>query len=152
MTPWGFLCFTAIFSFAGCTPTKSTLPPPYWIDGIPYSTVEIRERASATCAKQDPQEPLPPTPFTTDGCTLWPNGMAGHDWTSCCVVHDMAYWCGGPAPERLQADRELRACVTQQGSSVNALAMYIGVRLNAAWWNPAPWRWGYGRKWPHPSP
>jgi len=146
------LSIIAISFLSGCSPTRSTLPPPYWIDGHPYSAVEIGQRAQAACATQDPEEALPPAPFTTDGCTLWPNGMAGHDWTECCVVHDMAYWCGGPAPARHDADRALRACVTRHGSSGNALMMYLGVSVAGAAWIPAPWRWGYGRQWLHSSP
>jgi hypothetical protein len=36
--------------------------------------------------------------FSTDGCSRFPdrapNGKS--DWCHCCVVHDLAYWRGGP--------------------------------------------------------
>jgi hypothetical protein len=83
-------------------------------------------------------------PFTTDGCSLFPDrALVGRaDWCHCCLAHDLAYWRGGTADERLQADLVFRACV-QKESSDPALAetMYLG--------GPAlmtPFRWGYG--WP----
>ena len=41
-------------------------------------------------------EPLPPTAFTSDGCSLWFDGC----WVKCCVQHDLAYWRGGTSKER----------------------------------------------------
>ena len=78
--------------------------------------------------------------FTTDGCSFWPDG----DYVECCIVHDMAYWCGGSFWERMAADAEMAACV----EGLNATAMYAGVRAFGWCWVPAPWRWGYGRDWP----
>ncbi len=45
-------------------------------------------------------------PFTTDGCSLYPDRSAstGKDWCACCVAHDRAYWRGGTEAERLKAD------------------------------------------------
>ena len=74
---------------AGCVPTINT------IGG--HDEAELRqwaEEAWGLCLQRTGQDPS--YPFTTDGCTLWPDGF----WQSCCVEHDMAYWCGGSAEER----------------------------------------------------
>lgn len=85
---------------------------------------------------------LPKTPdylFTTDGCSRFPDD----GWTGCCVVHDIAYWCGGSEDDREEADRLLRKCVNEKADRVGDL-MYLGVRLGGSAWWPTPWRWGYG--------
>jgi len=88
-------------------------------------------------------------PFTTDGCSLFPDrALVGRaDWCHCCLAHDLAYWRGGTADERLQADLVFRACV-QKESSDPALAetMYLGVRVGGGPALMTPFRWGYG--WP----
>jgi hypothetical protein len=56
----------------------------------------------------------------------------------------MAYWCGGSAAARAQADEELRACVADHGSPCTAGWMYVGVRMGGIPWQPFPWRWAYG--------
>ena len=96
----------------------------------------VRRRARRTAM-------VPPAPFHTDGCSAWSDAT----WVACCVEHDVAYWCGGTAGERLAADRELRACVDAVAGGGWATVMYGGVRL---WgWDrlPLPWRWGYGWPW-----
>lgn len=90
----------------------------------------------------------PPKPFTTDGCTLFPDG----NWGSCCVEHDRAYWRGGSATERKAADQALRQCVKSQGYPVLAQLMYLGVRIGGHAWLPTPWRWGFGWPWPYSGP
>lgn len=76
---------------------------------------------------------LPPSPFTTDGCS---GGMSrgwetissiyprfGQQfgkrppWESCCHDHDRQYWLGETQDgyvRRLEADQQLRACVIAQ--------------------------------------
>ena len=86
-------------------------------------------------------------PFTTDGCSLFPDRSAasGTDWCSCCVAHDRAYWRGGTADERLQADEALRTCVlAKTGDASLAALMYRGVRLGGLPYWPTPFRWAYG--------
>lgn len=86
-------------------------------------------------------------PFSTDGCSLFPDrapvGQA--DWCGCCVAHDLAYWRGGSAAERLESDRVFRQCV-QAASRSPALAgtMYGAVRAGGVPWLPSAFRWGYG--------
>lgn len=86
-------------------------------------------------------------PFTTDGCSLFPDRSRamGKDWCACCVAHDLVYWRGGTAEERLQADRTLKACVTQvSGDEALASLMYGGVRIAGTPYMLSWFRWGYG--------
>jgi hypothetical protein len=112
---------------------------------VSYSEAQLQSVADDRCRRSAvPLTSLPPHRFTTDGCTLSPNGS----WTECCIAHDMAYWCGGPATARRAADRSLSACVESHGHPLLAEFMYVGVRLGGTRWLPLPWRWGYGYSWP----
>ncbi|WP_305824164.1 hypothetical protein [Massilia brevitalea] len=86
-------------------------------------------------------------PFSTDGCSLFPDRapLGQADWCGCCVAHDLAYWRGGSAAERLESDRVFRECV-RAASRSPALggAMYGAVRAGGVPWLPSPFRWGYG--------
>ena len=88
-------------------------------------------------------------PFTTDGCSEFPDGTPQHKnlWLKCCVAHDKKYWAGGTYEERLDADKELRACVQSVGEPVIAEVMLAGVRVGGSPWWPTTFRWGYG--WPY---
>lgn len=86
-------------------------------------------------------------PFTTDGCSLFPNRavLTSADWCGCCVTHDLAYWRGGTVDERLQADQQLRACVLRvSGSEALAELMFSGVRSGGSPYFFTTYRWGYG--------
>jgi hypothetical protein len=85
-------------------------------------------------------------PFTSDGCSLFPDGTLRENrlWLSCCVEHDKRYWMGGTWQERLQADRDLRACVARMGRPEIADIMLGGVRVGGSPFWPTPFRWGYG--------
>jgi hypothetical protein len=88
-------------------------------------------------------------PFSTDGCSMFPNRapIGDADWCRCCVAHDLAYWRGGTAEERLNADRELQECVrTATGNDALADAMFAGVRTGGGPYFVTPYRWGYGWK------
>jgi hypothetical protein len=89
-------------------------------------------------------------PFTTDGCSMFPDRAYAnsHDWCHCCVVHDLAYWRGGTEGQRLEADRALRSCV-YGATHDRALAetMYSGVRMGGMPYWPTWFRWAYG--WPY---
>lgn len=89
-------------------------------------------------------------PFSTDGCSLFPDrsptGEA--DWCECCVQHDLAYWRGGTEAERLQADRELYTCVKKKTANEQlAQWMFSGVRSAGGPHHYTSYRWGYG--WPY---
>lgn len=86
-------------------------------------------------------------PFTTDGCSMFPDrALIGEaDWCRCCLAHDLAYWRGGTAAARLQADEALKSCVRQaSGSEALADLMFAGVRAGGGPYFYTPYRWGYG--------
>jgi tyrosine-protein phosphatase SIW14 len=88
--------------------------------------------------------------FSTDGCSLFPDGEIRDrtKWCDCCLSHDIAYWQGGTEADRVKADETLRDCVlARTNDKVLAETMYLGVRAGG---HPAflTWyRWGYG--WPY---
>lgn len=85
--------------------------------------------------------------FTTDGCSRFPDrALVGKaDWCHCCVAHDLAYWRGGTAQQRLEADRALRTCVIKaSGNKILAKVMYAGVRAGGGPQANTSYRWGYG--------
>ena len=88
-------------------------------------------------------------PFTTDGCSAFPDGTPAQEqlWRSCCIGHDFAYWQGGSYEQRRQADEELGACVTGIGEPTIAAMMLAGVRVGGTPYLPTRFRWGYG--WPY---
>lgn len=85
-------------------------------------------------------------PFTTDGCSVFPNGNFDQSskWMQCCIRHDFAYWKGGTYAEREAADSELRQCVADLGEDSISELMYLGVRLGGTPISLAWYRWGYG--------
>ena len=89
-------------------------------------------------------------PFTTDGCSAFPDGTLEHRelWLVCCTAHDLAYWQGGTSAERQQADQALHSCVARSGESEIAALMLAGVRAGGSPYFPTQFRWGYG--WPYP--
>jgi len=89
-------------------------------------------------------------PFTSDGCSVFPDGTALQQslWLQCCRAHDYAYWKGGTHDERLAADRALHDCVDQVGEPAIATLMLAGVRIGGTPYLPTRFRWGYGWPWP----
>jgi hypothetical protein len=89
-------------------------------------------------------------PFTSDGCSLFPDGTSQDrdKWCDCCQNHDLAYWQGGSAEDRDRADTTLRDCVrARTDDSQLAETIYIGVRVGGHPVFPTWYRWGYG--WPY---
>jgi hypothetical protein len=89
-------------------------------------------------------------PFRTDGCSLFPDGSIENpdQWCDCCLRHDLAYWQGGAAGDRLAADRDLRECVRERTGDPGLAGMvFAGVRAGGAAVFPTWFRWGYG--WPY---
>ena len=105
----------------------------------------VRSLSEKAYAESRIEEPIPPKPFRSDGCSCWPDG----DWVDCCVRHDLLYWMGGTSEERKQADLEFMKCLEEKGHSVLGGTMYIGVRIGGVWWLPTSFRWGFG--WPYPD-
>ena len=117
---------------SACTPTRFRLQP---YRDEPAKAALLAGLAAGRCDR------TPPHPFTTDGCSMAPDG----DYASCCVDHDIAYWCGGSDERRREADRRLAACVREHGHSPCFASFVRGtVRVGGAPWLPFPWRWGYG--------
>jgi hypothetical protein len=123
--------------FAGCTPTHFRLRPQR--DDVDAAQATA-QHAAAACVLRRGEHDLPPYAFTSDGCSMWPDG----NWVDCCLQHDMMYWCGGNAAARQQADAQLRACVADHGATCTGQLMYVGVRIGGIPWQPFPWRWAYG--------
>lgn len=88
-------------------------------------------------------------PFTTDGCSLFPDGTPENKtlWLQCCIEHDRNYWLGGTRADRSAADKQLQQCVEQLDQKWVAQAMRDGVRVGGSPWWPTSFRWGYG--WPY---
>jgi len=101
--------------------------------------------ASPECASADGLKP-----FTTDGCSMFPEGTQTQKdlWLACCTNHDLAYWMGGTSDEREKADRDLKECVARAGEPEIAQLMLAGVRVGGTPYLPTPFRWGYGWPWP----
>ncbi len=89
-------------------------------------------------------------PFASDGCSAFPDGTLQQNelWLACCIIHDKAYWLGGPYKERQQADMELQQCVAEVGEPEIAAIMLAGVRVGGTPYLPTKFRWGYGWPWP----
>ena len=89
-------------------------------------------------------------PFTSDGCSAFPNGTLAQSelWLECCHAHDYAYWKGGTYSERLEADEALERCVAGVGEEAVAKLMLAGVRVGGSPYFPTTFRWGYGWPWP----
>jgi hypothetical protein len=83
-------------------------------------------------------------PFTSDGCSQFPDSMIGMDYEECCLQHDYAYWRGGTSQERTDADAALGACVGSSAFSALGTMMELGVTFGGAAPLPTTWRWGYG--------
>jgi hypothetical protein len=112
----------------------------------PAELAVIAREAREQCTAQRGVGRLPPHEFTTDGCSLFPDGQ----WRHCCVAHDKQYWCGGTAGQRAQADAILGACVAEASSPWMGGLMRLGVRVGGVPWLPFWFRWGYGWPWPRP--
>ncbi|MDZ7611237.1 MAG: hypothetical protein U5L10_00540 [Candidatus Moranbacteria bacterium] len=114
-----------------------------WLDQSFESSQEesLRLKASALASEQ------PPRKFTTDGCTLFPNSVFGHDFTEDCIRHDMKYWSGGGVKERKAADDELKKMLNNKIPYLGN-TFFWGVRIFGHPLAPVPWRWGYGFEYP----
>jgi hypothetical protein len=93
----------------------------------------------------------PPKPFSSDGCSLFFNSIAGVDIYPACFFHDIKYWSGHPnlsdeeELERFIADAELMIDVACLGVDLFvAETMFRGVRVGGG---PVklPFSWGFGR-------
>jgi len=123
---------------------------PAWLilSACSVSDPELQELAGRIYAQKTWEEPLPPHRFESDGCSWWPD----REWVECCVIHDSVYWMGGTSEERIQADGEMRNCVSSTGHPVISSIMYYGVRAGGVYWLPTSFRWGFGWDYPQAGP
>lgn len=130
---------------AGCTPNHNTIDPPFSYEGVTYDVEGIRAAAELRCglASTDSEATPDITPFTTDGCSMYPDG----GWLECCIAHDIDYWCANPRTTRAAADRALKVCVAEHSNAFNGQLTYLGTRLFGHGALPFSWRWGYGYPW-----
>jgi len=88
-------------------------------------------------------------PFTADGCPTFPYSIEYPNqdkWALCCIQHNVAYWKGGSSDDRQDADKQLRACIIEQGDANAAGLVYVGVRQRDMDLITLTRRWGYGWK------
>jgi len=112
-----------------------------FVYALPRSGVETAEDvelAQAMCLER--REVLPEKTFTSDGCSMWPDAKI----QSCCVEHDMEYWCGGDESLRKEVDRKFGECAGEQYSYIPGWMVSLGVKVGGIGFLPTPWRWGYG--------
>ena len=116
-----------------------------WIGGINFLTTILLTLAMSPYVLADDLKP-----FTSDGCSSFPNGTFQQQelWLACCQKHDFDYWKGGTYKERLNSDKALSRCVSKVGEPEIALLMLAGVRVGGTPFLPTKFRWGYG--WPYP--
>ncbi|WP_413578006.1 helicase [Bdellovibrio sp. HCB290] len=85
-------------------------------------------------------------PFTSDGCSMSPNGPRDNPYAflECCVQHDYAYWQGGTLAQKEQADLSFNACITEHSNETVGNIYYRAVSLGGGPQFNTPFRWGYG--------
>ncbi|MEK2687665.1 helicase [Bdellovibrio sp. GT3] len=88
-------------------------------------------------------------PFTSDGCSMSPNGIDDEPYAflECCVKHDYAYWQGGTTEQKEQADQALRTCIASHSTETIGRIYYRAVSLGGGPQFSTQFRWGYG--WEH---
>ena len=96
---------------------------------------------TATVGGPVPKNPPAISAFTSNGCSVFPEG----DSFACCYVHDMVYWQGGTASDRRRADLALHQCVVNiTGNYLASGMMYTAVSLFGMPGVPTRVKWGYG--------
>jgi hypothetical protein len=71
------------------------------------------------------------TSFTSDGCTLSPDGTPAQPnlWRECCVEHDLWFWGGGTKEQRILADNNLKSCIAEKSSRFISAIYLFGVQV-----------------------
>lgn len=102
---------------------------------------------------QDLRGEVPPVPFSSDGCSCWPDSffwfIGGFKKVSIypyCFWHDVRYWLGKPGDDlaKLYADTELMKDVAAAHSIELAELMFAGVRAGGIEELKLPFSWGFG--------
>jgi hypothetical protein len=115
-----------------------------WLGKIALAAV-----LSLLLATSNAEETVAIQPFSTDGCSAFPDGTTAdrQRWQACCIAHDLAYWAGGSYDDRLAVDEAMAECVADVGEPAIAKLMLAGVRAGGSPYFPTTYRWGYG--WPY---
>lgn len=136
LLPYLLICSITILAFA-ITFERMHTPIP--------TTTELRAASNFGVTKE---KPTPPRSFTFDGCTLFPDQVFGTSFRRACLEHDIAYWYGGTAAERKQADLTFKEALAKQGILGTSLQypMYWSVRLfgDTFLLRPINANWGFG--------
>lgn len=138
-------CLLVVACASACTPLRSKLPPPYLVNDSELSATQLQTFAIESCqsaVEHTDGIEMPSHPFTTDGCSAWPESSI----QSCCISHDIAYWCG--VGDRQEIDESFRRCVSKKKTRAYANIAYAGVRMGGGRFMPFSWRFGYGHRWP----
>ena len=133
----------AVVLVGACSPHVTLVDPPYTKKNL--SLMQMIATAKQRCEQRRGKENVPKMTFTTDGCSI---ASDNGPWRSCCVEHDMVYWCGGTSAERQAADTKMRLCILNKGYSSWSIAEYDGMRTFGHPLSISPWRWGYGHDYP----
>ena len=118
-----------------------------WFDrSFPVTSAEQVDLAMRTSAEAG--QAIPPKAFVFDGCTLFPDTIAGLSLSDSCLAHDIAYWTGGTAGEKKQADQLFKQSIKDQGllGKMVGPVVYAGVVIFGDTWLTRQFdaNWGFG--------
>jgi hypothetical protein len=85
---------------------------PYIVSDVDTVTIELLEG------------PRPPAWFVSDGCTMAPDEILGHDLRPACLYHDWLYFLGGTEAARGVADRRFFRNLLACGASPMLAGVY----------------------------
>lgn len=115
---------------------------------LPETTPEMTQTARTYGVQHN--KPIPPKPFTYDGCSFFPDTVLTISLEDACLEHDIAYWHGGTRAERKAADQRLQEAVAETGvlGQILQQPVYIGVRLlgDSPLTRAVGAHWGFGHK------
>ncbi len=104
--------------------------------------------AQAESYRLKTNKPIPPSVFTQDGCSLFPDQFLESNFREACLAHDIRYWLGGRDEERAQADTQLYTDVAGSGifGAILAPLVYTSVHIFGDSWltKSIDANWGYG--------
>ncbi|MFT5037113.1 MAG: hypothetical protein ACI9VM_000688 [Candidatus Azotimanducaceae bacterium] len=112
----------------------------------PTTVPDMHDKATQFLTEHKKQ--TPPNSFSQDGCSLSPDKLLWHDFSTPCLEHDIAYWAGGTQEERKQADIALRDAISHTGplGPLYSKVVYVNVRLfgDSFLTRIIDANWGYG--------
>ena len=90
----------------------------------------------------------PAKPFKSDGASCFPDKIGGVNLYPAAFFHDIEYWVGGTAEQRVVADARLIIdAVNDCGANAElARTLFAGVSIGGGPNTHLPWRWGFGQE------